>query len=142
MRNTLLFKQIIDVIQTWPERWDQSNFARTWDDDLNPIPLEDCVINFEWDGQAEVTCGTTQCVAGWAVAISDKEKFVKNVNNDTTGLNWTEDGRDALGITGDEADWLFWNTFRADLNTMCAILWLFAAGAKLETIKSVYKELS
>lgn len=142
MRNTLLFKQIADVIQTWPERWDQSNFARTWDDDLNPIPLEDCVINFEWDGQAEVTCGTTQCVAGWAVAISDKERFVKNVNNDTTGTKWTEDGEKALGITSVEANWLFWDTIGVDLDTMCAILWLFAAGASLETIKNVYEELA
>jgi len=74
MRNVLRLKQIAEIIQVDPSRWNQDHFT----EDSGSMTFH---YKFDWDGEVKGICGTSQCIAGWAVAIDDQELF-KNLSND------------------------------------------------------------
>ena len=67
----------------------------------------------------EDECGTTRCVAGWAVYFSD-DYFIQKYEWQTSGqpvrvsdgstVLWSEAGADVLGIDLAQADYLFFET--------------------------------
>lgn len=88
MRNEELFRQVAEAIETKPELYNQGGWYYMDDDD----------------------CGTTCCIAGWAVAISQfngntLQAATKYYNSDD--FNISVEAREALGLTAAEARDLF-----------------------------------
>ena len=139
MRNVLRLKQIAEIIQVDPTRWNQDHF--TEDSDTMTFHYK-----FDWDGEVEGVCGTSQCIAGWAVAIDDQELFINLSNDDVEDgeeWDWTAQARRILGLGRAEAQFLFWQTVGALVNPdhASAILYMFAAGCSLETIEAAFAEM-
>lgn len=93
-RNAELFNKIADAIEAEPHRHNQAEWASA----RNSIG----------------SCGTTMCVAGWAVELSDKYDIDWNRRNTFGGVGMTKQGvhieeaaYNLLGITYDEGVRLF-----------------------------------
>lgn len=60
-------------------------------------------------------CGTTLCIAGWAVALGDRKRYVRhamaergdNPFNRELITDWEGEGRELLGLSASEANRLF-----------------------------------
>lgn len=113
-RNTELMLQVADFIESHPEQHDQKNWFVDKKGGLVKYPTTTEI--------PEDRCGTTACVAGWAVVLS--------------GIRctyWWDGGRDVLGITQDEANFLFSCSLTTD--QVLEALKLFAKGETLEYIQ-------
>lgn len=98
-----LLHEIADAIEARPEAYNQGNWISA-NDDLDIEPLKGFKL------LTEGACGTTACVAGWAVALNSKDKKIKSIikgmdDNDSvadlaTNLLWPH-------LTKDECDRLF-----------------------------------
>ena len=77
-RNVELLTRVRDLIETEPDKLDMGLWGT--------IPTD--VIKFK-NGFAKVSCGTTACIAGWAVQLSGDQLLV-NEHDLCTG--WQEDG--------------------------------------------------
>ena len=89
---------VADIIEFTPERWDQG----TWlieRSDLD-VTVHDIPKSAIAHGVKE--CGTTACVAGWAVALTPDDQMPVTVLHD-----WDRAGAVALGLSEDFADYLF-----------------------------------
>lgn len=116
-RNRKLFYQIADIIETYPERHDQNSWIE------NPVgEVPDSSIIY--DGE-EISCGTNQCIAGWAVIIEnggltgldEDEVFHFNNGNELPLASVYDDidtvpsiAKTILGLNDDEASNLFYTT--------------------------------
>lgn len=110
MINKKMFYAIADLIEDNPERWDQDFWITDGWGSQNSV-----VYNGE-----EYICGTTQCVAGWAVVLQhggytgDQNGYsimsdghtVYNVSD-----NWVIEGANILGLSREDAYMLFHTTF-------------------------------
>lgn len=104
-RNTAMFREIADVIELNPHRHHQPSWSSA--------DVRDSVIKLP-TGTKTVSCGTTQCVAGWAVALDEENYGINHVGaafNYTTNTrsNFTEAGADILGLSETEANRLFFH---------------------------------
>jgi hypothetical protein len=64
MLNRKMFYQIADIIEENPERWNQDSWI---DNETGWIDSNNSAIIYNG---TEYQCGTTQCVAGWAVLLN------------------------------------------------------------------------
>lgn len=116
-RNRKLFYQIADIIETYPEMHDQESWIE------NPVgEVSDSSIIY--DGE-EISCGTNQCIAGWAVIIEnggltgvDEDEVFHFNNGESLLFNSCYDDIDTvssvaqtvLGLNDIEAENLFYTT--------------------------------
>lgn len=84
--NIDLFKQIRDRIKAHPEEHD----------------------NWSWE-YSGAECGTTRCTAGWAIHFQNPNQRIRETQAQLGYRSYTEAGRDLLGLTRDEAEYLFFN---------------------------------
>lgn len=116
-RNRKLFYQIADIIETYPERHNQE----TWIENTNREQSDSSII---YDGK-KISCGTNQCIAGWAVIIEnggltgvDQDEVFYFNNGDELPLASVYDDIDTvssvaqtvLGLNDIEAQNLFYTT--------------------------------
>lgn len=96
--NTELFKKIYKQITEHPESHDQGLYE----------------ANVEWNGATRndglPVCGTTRCVAGWAIRFAHPDKDLAQgteaILGDGSG-DYFEAGKEVLGLDYDEANELF-----------------------------------
>jgi hypothetical protein len=91
---TARLRAVADIIEQHPEKHDQNSFTS-----------EDApwYSTYEAAGSAsEVRCGTTACVAGWAVLLTPKSQ------TDEFTDDWSDDGAKALGLDDDLASEIFY----------------------------------
>lgn len=101
--NQALFQKIHDQITFHPETHEQISWV-VFDEDY-PNGDSD---NRPSDG---TICGTTRCVAGWAVWFSGYGHVYKyNCDHPDAPESWSTLGAKLLGLTDDEAGYLFLDT--------------------------------
>lgn len=118
-RNVQLLTKVRDLIKTEPAKLDMGLWGTTPTD----------VIKFK-NGFAKVSCGTTACIAGWAVQLSGDKLLVREEDlctgwetDETTEVEYCIAGngrsfliddraQKLLGLTSDETDVLFMCTDR------------------------------
>lgn len=93
-RNRKLLNAVAACIETWPEEYDQ------WRAFIEPRHgAEPVDIFIEGDGTFRgVTCGSTECIAGWALVLSGHKECPLLPSATAAGL---------LGLTWDEGAILF-----------------------------------
>jgi len=84
--NRDLFKRIRDRIREHPE----------WHD------------NWGWE-RTDPECGTTRCVAGWAIHFQNPTQDIGETQRQLGYRRYSQAGRDLLGLTKEEAEYLFYN---------------------------------
>lgn len=90
-------QKVDDYFLVHPERHDQNNWAALEDDEYRAVEIDD-----------ENVCNTTMCVAGSAVFVS---RPIHEFRAFAGGSNsWEDEGAVLLGLDGDEAEWLFYDT--------------------------------
>jgi hypothetical protein len=116
-RNVELLTQVRDLIQAEPAKLDMASWG--------------CVKEVEDLGYSEtvkVDCGTTACIAGWAVQLAGDKFLVRGFNPSPEGGYFVSDSvakngrvcniedraQKLLGLTYDEANQLFINTPNED----------------------------
>jgi len=96
---TAVLKRILNR----PETYDQAGWCETGEEhpDVNNVLRQP---HEEW-------CGTTACVAGHAVAVAIEHDPTIVITDGFrgVGLEIERIARQALGLTRDQADWLFWS---------------------------------
>ncbi len=107
---------VADLIEAHPERWDQQTWADT-SDDTPESPTGQVGRGPE--------CGTTACVAGWAVRLSPSELIDGE-------LDWEGAGAVALGLSPDLAKAIFAGSYAPV--SMPATLRLLAGLAEPRTL--------
>lgn len=111
-RNRKMFYQIADIIECAPEKHDQKLYVTLKNG-------EDFVTDII--GGHEVTCGTTQCIAGWAIQLEGDMVFAADIALTYDGcapdysVDPDEEAAEILGLTEDEASTLF-HTYNNDLD--------------------------
>lgn len=140
-RNIELLTKIRDLIAAEPKKLDMYSWSKF---------LPEQVGNLGYDSKVKLDCGTTQCIAGWAVQMSgwkflvfgdevdydddDNEVYFADTcvaKNGRTAL--VEDkARDLLGLTNEESTYLF---TRVGNNDAVNALDLFIDGAPLREIQ-------
>jgi len=102
--------QIADVIETYPERHDQDSWIENDDGEA-----ESSVI---YNGE-EISCGTTQCVAGWALILNNgglqavdsssvSDEYIFAGNSTASAYSIMHDAASILGLSEDDAHTLFY----------------------------------
>lgn len=114
-RNIELLTKIRDLIVAKPKKLEMGNWGE----------IKRKKLDLKEGDEARISCGTTHCIAGWAAQLSG-DKFIVSIDN----LDEDEDGnatfypdrvatatgqelsvhdraRDLLGLTGEEAEYLF-----------------------------------
>ena len=116
-RNSKMFYQIADLIETYPEFHAQDEFIDTdnlyYDEGgMQVLPEElqhwDTVI---YDGR-EIHCGTTQCIAGWAMILEGRKEelisYFDESNRYTTSGSVENAAAEILGLNQGEAYDMFY----------------------------------
>lgn len=85
-----LAKKVIKYVEKNPSRWDQDSFLY-----IPETPDTSSVDILSKSRKEIVTCGTTACIAGWALILSKKDKRQEIVNRCN---DWTSAGAAALDI--------------------------------------------
>lgn len=150
-RNSKLFYQIADVIETYPERYRQQIWGAVPHDahgtpltDENGDQILDTVI---FDG-VKHTCGTSHCIAGWAAALNDDKVLPTSGpyarHSDYTFIQIIDDGTiistsdwatQELGLTYSEANLLFAASWRpVDNMSASDALRALGDGASIESV--------
>ena len=106
MRNTNLLHEIADVLEFWPQRYDQATWGRLlpdgaaiarFEENLGRAPrMEnyDHSVGVGWSEDAgfihaEVDCGTVMCVAGHAAALSGWFPTIYERGNGMDEVRWS-----------------------------------------------------
>lgn len=98
-KEQLLAQVILDYITLHPERHSQSSWAK---------------------GDLTSECGTTACVAGYAILFSDDHRFYIDVDGDLMPIQgkgrvtFAEAGAQLLGLDAFDQEFLFYNTDNED----------------------------
>jgi len=101
--NTEMLIKVRDAIMAKPEE----NFAmNTWIKDLKNG-------NPKWEEDGKIaSCGTSMCIAGWAIYMSDSQASLRNVLMGVWDYDYDlqpeQQGAKLLGISADEAKELFY----------------------------------
>lgn len=95
-RNAQLFWEIAAKIDEFPDNYDQALWIHCEDPEAKWPNIEQQATML-----VEGACGTTACIAGWAVALRWKKGRTNKV------LSWEDEARELLGLTEIEADDLF-----------------------------------
>lgn len=110
-RNIDLLTQVRDLITAQPEKLDMDRWAVVQPDE----------VEFTDGTTAKVSCGTTACIAGWAVQLSGHKLLVHQYGKHSDGsflinssvakngrvVDIEQYGKKLLGLTTEEADELF-----------------------------------
>lgn len=110
--NRKMLYQIADVIETYPERHNQESWIENEDGEA-----ESSVI---YNGE-EISCGTTQCVAGWALVLNNKglqavdsssfsDEYIFADSNSSNSHSIMLDAASILGLSEKDAHTLFYTT--------------------------------
>lgn len=116
-RNVQLLTQVRDLIKTEPEKLDMASWG-----------LVKEIEGLEHGDTVKVDCGTTACIAGWAVQLAGDKFLVRGFNTSAGGGYFVSDSvakngrvcniedraQKLLGLTEDEANELFINTPNGD----------------------------
>lgn len=113
--NQDLFGRIDKIIQSEPESFEMGCWERP---SIQFVSL---------DGET-VACGTTRCVAGWAIHLTHEDKFgatgkpLSKMTNDLGGHPeaYARVGAEVLGLTKMEADELFYGSNYGSKNVLHA----------------------
>jgi hypothetical protein len=136
-RNQQMFNDIAALV----ERDNGLHMQSTWTNGpvrLRRVPVE--------AGHKVVSCGTNQCIAGWAVALSDEYKIKEGtpVNKETGEfVDWVSAGADILGLNEFEARRLFRGT-NGNIHNRIPMDWpdaLRAIGAGIEVTTALTQEV-
>lgn len=87
---------VADRIEAEPTSWDQTLY----------VTPPDLYAPLSWVGRGHGDCGTSHCVAGWAVRLLPHDQLPENPENPDLQA-WSEMGQLALGINWSLASWLF-----------------------------------
>lgn len=136
-RNIELLTQIRNLVVSEPEKLDMSSWSE--------ISAEDLGRFLDKDERVKVDCGTTQCVAGWALQLNGYKFLIDGSRSEDGAYYATEcvarngrvcdiedRAREMLGLTHDEAGLLFLNTSDEDV---VDVLNDFIAGKTLHEIE-------
>jgi len=74
--NSKMLYKIADIIEAFPEHHNQDSWI-----EMGSLNNADADASIIWDGE-KISCGTTQCIAGWAVVLDNKG---------LTGFQWEAD---------------------------------------------------
>jgi hypothetical protein len=115
MYNSSLADELIGVFEANPERHDNT----AW--------ISDHLIGFHPSG-ARVQCGTTCCVAGWTAVLTLDDNWILYKSsaihvNYNKSFSYDYIARCALGITREQASWLF-SPLRMRSQVIWALKWL------------------
>lgn len=125
MRNIELLTQVRDLIAADPGKL----YMHTWAEvDRQP--------DFNEDGFAKIQCATTACVAGWAVQLAGLKLYVtercRRANGSLMVVNAVAkngrvvgiegQARKLLGLTWEEASWLFYSDNSEVLGILNALI--------------------
>jgi|JI10StandDraft_1071094.scaffolds.fasta_scaffold88639_3 hypothetical protein len=108
-RNTERFREIAALIEKYPERHNQDTWMGGFVDERE--------LDLPESGTTTVrACGTTQCVAGWAIVLDEENYLVARGGSVKRAdgrpfVGWTWEGSHALGLTVEEGELLF-HTYR------------------------------
>lgn len=111
-RNIELLTKVRDLVEKQPEKLNMENWA--W-----------CDVEWDFDGDGYkkvVDCGTTACIAGWAVQLHgykfllhDGDQYaIECIARNGRVMNIEYKAQELLGLTDDEANSLFINTSKDD----------------------------
>ena len=114
MLNRKMLYTIADIIEENNDFWDQDEWMNTEDIGYELSEQEPNAVIYNGN---EYICGTTQCVAGWAVLIdhggldssrtSEHHWFMKDGSSTD---DWHESGAEILGLSTEDAEKLFYTT--------------------------------
>jgi len=109
-RNEVLFNEIADAIEARPDLWKQNAFMaveNTEDVGGSDFPTPETLQTVEVVGK-EIKCGTTQCIAGWAVLLSGE--FTPG---EVTGTDFDFEfhAQQLLGLNASDASRMFYGTY-------------------------------
>ena len=110
-RNIELLTKVRDLVIKTPDRLEMGSWGTVAED----------LVEFDDGHKAKVSCGTTACVAGWAVQLHGYKFIVDAENRELDGAYFVTDcvagngrvmdidekARKLLGLTPEEADFLF-----------------------------------
>jgi hypothetical protein len=111
--NRKMLYQIADVIETYPERHNQE----AWIENEYGEAESSVIYNGE-----EISCGTTQCVAGWALILNNKglqavdyssslsDEYIFADSNSSNSHSIMLDAASILGLSEKDAHTLFYTT--------------------------------
>lgn len=101
--NAKLAEKVLDQIELYPETHDQHQWIEDgWaSDKFTPADFQALCKN-------GLDCGTTACIAGHASLLAKNAQHHAQVDNGTVYVNWERAGQVALGLSDDEACWLFY----------------------------------
>lgn len=109
-RNQQLFNRIADCIETWPEAYDQNTWWSNGDAEYVDVTFADGTV------AKMVHCGTSQCIAGWALVLSNYEprptvmrygEYVQSFDKDGRGGLAPTLAAEELGLNDEEMETLF-----------------------------------
>ena len=135
-RNTVLFLEIADVLEFWPERYNQRTWGEFTPDFYDGEADDKFKVQFGYDVEgnaedynwiyADEECGSALCIAGHAAAFSGWFPTIARSHSDRPEVSWTvvhktphqkasepghkytsDAAREALGINDAEAAWMF-----------------------------------
>lgn len=98
---------VADLVEFRPELYDQK-----WWDSASRLPEEVVGTATALDAR----CGTTACIAGWAVRLMGQEELWQLTDRNLGYISWREAGKEALGLSDAAASVLFGMNFIEDNN--------------------------
>jgi hypothetical protein len=98
--NLPLLRKVFEHLQTKPRDWNQSSFGE-W------LGVNNSMGQFT----GQYRCNTSMCFAGWAVQMSDYD--LNNV--EPRSFEVDKIAQHKLGLTENEANWLFFGTIHGDI---------------------------
>ena len=135
--NTDLLLQIAEAIdeeETFKNNFDMRSYTNIYSSSSeNGKSIDEAILDL-LDGSNR--CGTTCCVAGWAVLLSDKEIFKKLAGDDLYhGQSFQDVAADFLDMSVHDAEHLFYD-FNGPLNGLTATqaLQKIAAGTAIREV--------
>ncbi len=125
--NLPLLRKILDKIDTDPESWVQGCWGMEW----NSITGDIIADQHRQLGRAHTACGTAYCIAGHAAILTGWKPSTWSLGE--ASAYWEHEdgrerrisviGRDALGLTGEEAEMLFsGGNSRAEVQLLAEII--------------------
>lgn len=101
--NLPLLRKVLDHIDAHPEEWNQG----TWGENFATYSDPEAAKRYEEARLGRPLCGTTHCIAGHAVAMTEGIRWVGANVRPMVDDGWYAAGARVLGLTADEASDLF-----------------------------------
>lgn len=121
-RNAGLFEKIAARIEEEPDRYDQAGWAQF----VTPEGEKDTVVGGVGPASDPLACGTSHCIAGWAVELTEGTRLVPgHAAGEVTMIPrtavlgdlgvWSDRAREALGLSAVDGDYLFCASWGEDV---------------------------